>query len=197
MTTKIKFKKGFTLIEILGSILILSLLAAVSSQITYGNFKKAQKAKILRKSNTLLQLKMSELEAEYKNESIISLPNEDKGKFEQEPNYSWEYITQPFQMPSALTLLQTQELAQNDINIKVIEVIRDILTKTIIELKLTVVYSKGLQQLKYSLSSYFVNYAVLPFEVQQSLQSIIPEATFLQNLQTESDADTKKEEALP
>lgn len=167
-------KQGFTLIEVLGSIFILSILIAVSSQVSYGNFKKAQKAKILETSTRLLQIKMSELEAEYKGDDIILLPNEERGEFEQEQNYTWEYGTQKLQMPPGSILLSMQGLLPTKTNIQVIKIIKQVLSSTVIELKLTVTYTKGKRSSNYSLVSYFINYRIVPVEVRGLISQFIP-----------------------
>ena len=169
-------KNGFTLIEVLGSIFILSLLVVVSSQISYGNFNKMKKARVLEKISYLLESKMSEIESQYKNDNISSLPQNDNGDFENEKDYTWSYTTNTMQLPSSLILLSMQGLDQSQNNIQVIDIVRDVLSKAIVELKLTVTYNKGKKPAKYSLTSYFVNYFVVPEELRATVSNLIPGA---------------------
>ena len=166
-------KKGFTLIEVLGSVLILGGLIAIVSQVTYGSFKRIEKSRSIQKVTNLLQQKMSELESEYKGENVYNLPDQDKGIFEGEERYTWRYESRNLEMPSSLTLLTLQGLAQTDMNIQVADLMRDVLSGTVIELKLTVTYTKAKKSADYSLVSYFVKYGDVPAYVQATISRLI------------------------
>ncbi len=167
-------KKGFTLLEVLGSVLILGGLIAVVSQVTYGSFKRVEKSRSMQKITTLLQQKMLELESEYKSENIFNLPSEDKGVFEGETNYVWKYETRSLEMPPSLTLLSIQNFPQTDMNIKLADLIKEVLTNTVVELKLTVTYKKAKKSADYSLVSYFINYGDVPAYIQNIVSKFIP-----------------------
>jgi len=167
-------KRGFTLIEVVGSVLILAGLIAIASQVTFGSFKRMKKSERIQIVTYLLKQKMSELEAIYKNDNILNLPSEDEGVFEEEPNYSWKFQTQSFKMPSALTLLAIQNAPQTDINIKIVNVIKEVLANTVVELKLTVTYMKANKSTDYSLVSYFVNYGDVPSYIQSTILNLLP-----------------------
>ena len=167
-------KKGFTLLEVLGSVLILAGLIAMISQVTFGSFRRVEKSRSIQKVTTLLQQKMSELESEYKNENIFNLPSEDKGIFEGEPDYVWRYETHSLEMPSTLTLLSVQGFPQTEMNVEVMNLTKEVLTNTVIELKLTITYTKTKKSADYSLVSYFVNYGNIPSYIQNTISKFIP-----------------------
>ena len=164
-------KNGFTLIEIMTSVFILAGLVALTSLGWSGNLKRFKKAQIIEKSTLLLEQKMSELETIYKNENIASLPEKEEGEFENEPDYKWVYVTQPFQLPSGLTLLNLQGIPQNEQSIFIANQLKEMLSSAVVELKLTVTYQKGdkTQPVKYPLSTYFVNHTGISGQIQSVL----------------------------
>ena len=167
-------RNGFTLIEVLSALVILAGFTALVTRMTYGNYQRLQKSQRMEKAAVLLERKMSEIEAEYKNQNIINLPEEDKGIFEEEKDFVWSYETRPLMIPKTLTLLALQKIPQNEINRKIAGLIREVLSETVVELKLKVTYQKGKRSVDYSLVSYFVNYEDAPEYIRQSISSLIP-----------------------
>ena len=160
------YSKGFTLIEVLAAVAVLAGLMAVAVFSWSGNFRRLKKSKDLSEISFLLEQKMSELEAQYKNE-IDSLLEKGEGEFFENPNYSWSYQTRPLALPDTLTWLSIQGLPQNDMNISVTEALKDILSNSVIELKLTVHLTKTGKG--HSLTTYFINYENVPSMVQSIL----------------------------
>ena len=155
-----KEKKGFTLIEVLTAVALLAGLMAVASLSWSGNFRRLQKSQNRNTISGLLEQKMAELEAKYKNENITTLPSEDKGEFFEEPDYDWQYKTQPLSLPDTLTWLAAQGLPQDEKNISLTEALKNVLSGTVVEVQLTVNLKKTGKG--YSLTTYFVNYENVP-----------------------------------
>ena len=168
--------KGFSLIEVLASILVLAGLISVVVQLSYGNTRRMKKARQLEKIAGLLELKMRELEEEFKGKKIIQLPDQDEGDFESEKNYSWSYETQPLILPHPEILLSLIRIPENELNIKMAQTLTGILSESVVELKLTVHYTgkKG-KKLNYSLVSYFINYDDAPDFIFNRIGEILPE----------------------
>lgn len=164
-------KKGFTLVEIMTSVLILAGLIALTSLGWSGNLKRLTKSKVIKKATALLEEKISDLETQYKNENITSLPERGEGEFKNEPKYTWEYTTQPFNLPSVLTLLNIQGIPQNDQNIFIANQLKEVLNNSIIELKLTVIYKQGskARPVRYSLATYFIDHTNVSSDIQSIL----------------------------
>lgn len=166
-------KKGFTLLEVLVAVAILAGLMTVASLSWSGNFRRLKKSKNLNTITVLLEKKMSELEIKYKNENINSLPKKGEGEFFEEPDYKWSYETRPLSLPDTLVWLAVQGLPQTDMNISLTEALKDILSGTVVEVKLTVSLIRSGKG--NSLSAYFVNYKNVPLMVQSLLnQFTIP-----------------------
>ena len=162
---------GFTLIEVVAAVALLAGLLAVTSLIWTGAFKRLTKAGEMERAVLLLQRKMNDLETLYKNDNIRELPEKGEGEFPQFGNFKWRYETRPLILPNADILLKLQELPQNDTNLNAVTIIKNILSESAVELKLTVTHQKGKE---YSLTSYFINYNEVPLKVLSALSQILP-----------------------
>lgn len=166
--------RGFSLLEVLSAIFLLAGLISIVVQLSYGNNRRMQKARQLNQISHLLELKMLELEERFKGVRVIELPQEAEGGFEEE-GYFWSYTTQAFSLPSDELLLSLAGLPQNSINSQMIQTFKDILSKTVIELKLTVRYEneRDKKPQSYSLVSYFINYEEAPDFIFSHIQSFL------------------------
>ena len=149
--------KGFTLLEVLVSILLLSGLISIFVQLSYGNIRRVKKARQLEKAASLLERKMLELEEEFKGSK--SPLQEDKGEFADETDYSWSYQTKTLVLPSTDILMSLFQVPDNETNRQMLEIINGVLSTAVLELKLTVHYQgKRQKAFHYSLVSYFIAY---------------------------------------
>lgn len=164
-------KKGFTLIEILGAILILAGLVTVVSRISYGVFERSQKGRRLEIIVHLLERKMTDIKV---NQEFSSLSEEEKGEFEEEEGFVWSYKTRSLSLPPASILLTLRGLPQSELNVKAINIAREILSKTVKELKLTVTDTRAKKDISYSLVTYFVDYKQVPTSVSSIISQMIP-----------------------
>ena len=172
--------KGFSLVEVLVSVLILAGLISIVVQLSYGNTRRMRKSLQLEKIASLLELKMLDLEEEFKGEKISDLPEQGEGEFENEKHYFWGYKTQPLALPPLETLLSLIQLPKNELNIKMVNTLINVLSGTVVELKLTVHYGGGREKpLSYSLVSYFVNYEDAPDFIFNEMKNLLPESAGL------------------
>ena len=173
--------KGFSLIEVLVSILLLAGLVSIVVQLSYGSTRRMNKSRQLEKIATLLELKMRELEEEFKGENIFKLPSEqNEVEFETKKNYFWSYETQPLTFPPPDLLLSLIQLPQNELNVKMAQTLTAVLSATVVELKLTVRYKgKKRKELAYSLVSYFINYDDAPDFIFNQIGGLLPSGTNL------------------
>ncbi len=172
---KTQKSKGFSLIEVLASLLILAGLLSIISQLFYGNNRRIRKARQLEKIASLLELKMIQLEEEFSGPKIVQLPNQDKGEFKNEENYFWSYQTQAILLPSPRILLSLSRLPESELYLKMAQILTDILSDSLVELELTVHYRGKGREVSYSLSSYFVNYETAPDFILKSISQFLPE----------------------
>lgn len=167
---------GFSLLEVLASILLLASLVSIIMQLSYGNMRRAKKSRQLEKIASLLEQKMMQLEEQFKSSNIENLLKEHKGDFPNEKSFFWHYKTQAFNLPSTQLLLNLSKLPADEMNTKMISILHGVLSETIIELKLTVSYqAKKGESFNYSLVSYFINYENAQDFIFQKLQALIPQ----------------------
>ena len=173
ITLKRQKTKGFSLIEVLTSVLILTGFISILVQLSYGTTRRMKKVKQMEKAAYLLEFKMLELEEKFK---MTKLPEQDKGDFENEKNYSWTYKTQPLTLPDPQMFLSLTSLPENELNIKISQTLTSVLSDSVTELKLTVHYKgKRGPEFHYSLMSYFINYEEAPDLIFNRIGRFLPE----------------------
>ena len=101
---------------------------------------------------------MTELEFEWSKKALHTIPAEDKGDFENEKHFSWSVKTQPLSFAESekifnLIAEQAGELAG---------IIQQLLNSAVLEVKLTIHFSKNTKKNSYSLSTYIVDYSKQP-----------------------------------
>ena len=176
LISKNQNKRGFSLIEVLVSLLVLAGFISIVVQLSYGNTRRIKKARQLEKVANLLEYKMLELEESIKGENIFRFPPQDEGEFKNEENYFWSYETQPLVLPHPRMLLSLISLPENELNIKMAQTLASILSQSVLELKLTVRYEgKRGKAFHYSLVSYFVNHIDTPDLVAAQVRSFLSE----------------------
>ena len=168
--------KGFSLIEVLTAVLILAGLIGLIVQITYGTRNRIKKTVQLEKISLLLDSKMLELRGNFQGSNVVKLPEEGEGEFEENPNYSWAYKTQPIQLPDSDLILSLTELPDNSLSNQMVDIFKSVLSDTVIEIELTVFYevprTRG-KSIQLSLSSYFINYEQAPDFVLNQMSQIL------------------------
>ena len=159
---KLKQKKGFTLVEILVALIIFSSTAVILSNIRSGNLQRIEKIQHYRKAIELLENKMTELEFEWSKKALHTIPDSEEGDFENEKHFSWSVKTQPIELPNPQKMLSMFGEVNNETAGQVIGNIQKLLSSSILEIKLTVHFSKNSRKNSYSLSTYIVDYTQKP-----------------------------------
>ncbi len=162
-------KKGFTLIEILIALVILSGAALLLLQARSGNTHRIDKVQSYYKAVHLLKKKMTELEMDWMASGFSSIPDSEEGDFESEKNFSWSVQTQAMEVPDLQNSMNLG--AMNESALLVMRTAREFLLRAIREVKLTVHHKKGKNVSRYSLTTYVVNY-------NQEVSLSIPEGGF-------------------
>ncbi len=154
-------KKGFTLIEILVSLVVLTGASIVISRIWTGNRERVTKIDDYHKIVQLMENKISELEFEWRKKNFNSIPREEKGDFKEEKHFSWSVRTQPLKLPEPKQMLslfgQSQSQGQGA-SLQVAKVTTDFLSQAVLEAKLTIHYKKGNLKSAYSITTYIVDH---------------------------------------
>lgn len=168
---------GFTLMETLISVMILTGAMIVIGSAWSGNIARIEKARVNATIAALLERKLTELELEYRGRPLAEWKEEDAGDFSQVAgsggtgqdlrSFRWEMTSKEFEVPD-LTSLNPQNqdnvgLGQNDQMAGLImRTVSEYIKQVVREVTVTVVYQprkKSARELRQSVSTYFVDYS--------------------------------------
>ena len=156
----IKNSRGFTIIEVLIAMLILSGGILVVANSWSGNYNRLQKSRINNTMASLLQKKMVEIEIEYKNKSIDEIKEEDGGAFTEYKGFTWTMKAQEFEMPDLSSALIAKNEGTDDQTLQIVKQVTEYIRKTVKEVTVTVSYKapKAKRAISHEVTSYFVDF---------------------------------------
>ena len=152
--------RGFTLIEVMISMLILAGGITMISLAWSGNFMKARKSTTFNNVATLLERKMAEVEAQFK-DKFTEIPEEAGEEFEDVKGYRWKLKSRAMKFPDLAPLLAAQEGGVDETLLGMVRQMTEYLNKTIKEVQVTIfVKSKGAKkEQEFSATQYFIDYS--------------------------------------
>ena len=152
-------KKGFTLLEVMIAMMIIAGAILVLANSWSGSFMKIRKATLNNNVATLLERKMIETEAKYKNK-FNEIPENESGDFGSEnPMYTWEVKSKELKVPDLTPLLVGKEGGADEMLISMIKQLTEYLNKTIKEVKVTVFVKTPKKTVEYSATTYMIDYS--------------------------------------
>jgi len=152
-------KKGFTLLETLLAVVILSMGILLLTQSWSGSFLRIRKTQLNQDVAALLERKMAEIDMEYRGKPLESIEEEKEDDFGSEyPQYRWKMTSREFKAPNLSSIMMKQEGGANDMMMMVITQLTEHLSKTIKEVKVSVIYTGAKKPLEFSVVTYFVDY---------------------------------------
>lgn len=155
----IKNKKGFTLLETLLAVVILSSGILLLSSSWSGSFLRIRKTQLNQDIVALLERKMAEIDLEYRGKPIDTIDEEKEDDFGSEyPQYRWKMTSKKFEMPNLSAIMVSQNNGTDQMMMTMIQQLSDHIGKTIKEVKVTVIYTGGKKPLEFSVVTYFVDY---------------------------------------
>lgn len=157
-STKSIFKSsfGFSLFEVLIAMSIMSSAAVLLYVAWSGNQVRVQKMAINNKAAFLLDQKIAELEIEY-GRKINDIPDKDSGPFEEYPKFSWSMESKDFEMPDLRSVLISDGDADEG-TLMIVDKLTEYLNESVKEMKVTVKYTIGKKSVKYSATTFLVDY---------------------------------------
>lgn len=156
-TSNLKNNLGFSLLEVLIAMSIMASAAMLLYVAWSGNQIRVQKMAINNKAAFLLEEIMSELEIKYGGQKISQLPDNEEGVFENHPRFTWAMESKDFEMPDLSSILISGEQGDETM-LTIINQLTDHLNESIKEMKVTVRYTLGKKSLKYSATTFLVNF---------------------------------------
>ncbi len=157
-------KTGFTLLETLIAMIIMSTGILLDANAWSGNTQRLQKAKINNSVAYLLQKKMTEIEIAYKDKPVEEIPETDAGDFSKDgkefAQYKWTMKTRDFEMPNLSDALSSKDGGTNEMIIFMIGQVTDFISKVVKEVTVTIIYTGKIskREIKNSVTSYFIDY---------------------------------------
>lgn len=119
---------------------------------------RVRKAQEAFEMSTLIERKMAELDVKYRSKPLDSIPANEEGEFDDVENFTWTMESRKLEIPDMTALLIGQEGGADQMLISVIKQMTDAMSKSVKEMKLTVIYTKGKKPIKHSVTTYFVDY---------------------------------------
>ena len=152
--------RGFTLLEVLIALMIIAGSIVALSTAWSNNFMRFRKSKNYHQVALLLERKMVELEEEFRDKPVASMPEKLNGNFGKDfPKARWEFESQDFVMPN-LKPLMISEGQGNDMLLGIVQRMEDYFNASVKEAKLTVfVKINKNKEVKYTITRYFVDYS--------------------------------------
>lgn len=151
-------KSGFTLLEVLIAMMILAagvMLLAQSWSSSYNRLRKTQKNVEIA---ALLERKLAETDMKYRGKSIDSIPETESDEFEGFPDYSWKLESKNFEMPDLTAILIGRDGGVDQMMMTLMKQFSEHLSKSIKEVKLTIVYKHKDKEFEYSATMLFVDH---------------------------------------
>lgn len=153
-------KRGFTLIEILMAMMILSGGILLLANTWSGSFMRVRKTQVNTEVAALLERKMVEIEIKYRGKPLESIPEEEEDDFGDEAkDYRWKMESKEFEMPDVSAALTARDGGADTSMIQLMKMFSEHLKKTIKEVKVSVFYKPPTgNELEYSISTFFIDY---------------------------------------
>ncbi len=151
-------KSGFTLLEVLIAMMILAagvMLLAQSWSSSYNRLRKTQKNVEIA---ALLERKLAETDMKYRGKAIDSIPESEGDEFEGFPEYTWKLESKNFEMPDLTAVLIGREGGVDQMMMTLMKQFSEHLSKSIKEVKVTIVYKHNDKEFNYSATMLFVDH---------------------------------------
>ena len=151
--------RGFSLVEVMVAIVILSSVAVIVSMGLSGNLLRVRQSRLKHHVADLLERKAVEIETKHKGKSLDKVVDE-SGDFGKEfKRYRWEFKVEKFEMPDLGPLLISRKEGAEDFLLTVIKQMTDFISKSVKEGTLAVfVKVNKKKEAKYSITMYFVDF---------------------------------------
>ncbi|UOF02334.1 type II secretion system protein [Bdellovibrio reynosensis] len=155
----IRKNNGFTLVETVMAMVILASGLLLLSNSWSGSFMRVKKTQLSTEVAALLERKMIEVEMEYAGKPLDSIPEEKEDDFgEQYSQYSWKMTSKEFEVPDFSATLAAQTENTDELTMTIMKALTEHLSKSIKEVKVTIIYKGAKKPLEFSATQYFVDY---------------------------------------
>lgn len=139
---KIKSQKAFTLVEVVLAMMIMASGLFILTNSWSGTYSRLKNTQTKVQIAALLERKVVEIEREYKNKSLETIPEEKEDNFGEDlPDYSWKMTSQKLELPSLATVLESQQEGAKVDLVSLMKIFTEHLSKSVKEVKVSVTYA--------------------------------------------------------
>ncbi len=160
---RLRFRsRGFTLLEVLLAMAILTGVMITLSQSWSGNFNRSRKITLNNNIAILLERKMADTETKYREKPLSEMPEEESGDFGQDlPGYTWKIKWKKFNMPDLSGIIMAKnEGMTDDFFLNMINQLTEFMSKSIREVTVEISYaSPNKKAITYDATTYFVDWS--------------------------------------
>ena len=150
---------GFTLIETILALVILSSGVMLLANSWSGSYMFVRKTQLNTEIAALLERKMVEVEIEYAGKPLESIDEEKSDDFGSEyPQYSWKMTSKEMELPNLTATMTAQVGGADEMALTIMKTLTEHLSKSIKEVKVSVIYKGGKKPFEVSATQYFVDY---------------------------------------
>jgi len=150
---------GFTLLEVVLALMVMASGLFILTNSWSGTYNRLRKTQIQVQIAALLERKVTEVEREYKNKSLESIPEEKEDNFGSElPHYSWKMKSKKFEMPDLSAMLTAQEGGADATMLSLMKTYTEYLNKCIKEVNIRVIYNEGKKPVVADVTIYMMDY---------------------------------------
>lgn len=151
--------RGFTLIEVVLALVIMASGLFILTNSWSGTYNRLRKTQAQVQIASLLERKVTEIEREYKNKSLDSIPDEKEDNFGSElPEYSWRLTSKKFEMPDLSAMLTAQPGGADPTLLALMKTYTEYLGKCVKEVKVSVTYAQGKKPIVADVTIYMIDY---------------------------------------
>lgn len=152
-------RAGFTLLEVLLAMVILSSGVILLANSWSGSFMKIRKTQTNNEVAALLERKMVEIDMKYRGKPVDGIPEEEADDFGSDyPQYHWKMVSKEFEFPDMSSSLTARDGGAQTELIQIMKTLTEHLKKSIKEVKVSVFYKKNNRETEYSITTLFVDY---------------------------------------
>jgi len=152
-------QKAFTLLEVLIAMVLLSTALVMLSETWGSAFNRVKRTQVSFVMAALLEEKMDDYLRKYKGKSLDELQEEEADDFgDNYPEYSWKMKSQKFDFPDLASTMTGRDGGVDPMTQQVIKQMTDQISKSVKEVKITIIYKHPKKNIEASATTYFVDY---------------------------------------
>ncbi len=137
----LKNTKAFTLIEVVLAMMVMASGLFILATSWGGTYNRLRKTQIQVQLASLLERKVVEIEREYKNKSLDSIPEEKEDSFGEDlPAYTWKMTSQKLELPNMATILESQQEGTKVDLASLMKIFTEHISKSVKEIKIEIKY---------------------------------------------------------